>query len=143
MDLDGCAMVEFRRDRDGRPVLMEVNPRMGATVGLAVLAGVDIPGLVYRWGMGQPLEEVEGYRVGLRLRSLAGDMWYLNTAFSRQPHPDVLRPGKALTTLMSDFVVHPSRLDDISLRDPRPGLVEAQEAVQLRVWPRIRGWVIK
>ena len=96
MDLDGCSMVEFRRDSEGRPVLMEVNARMGATVGLAVLCGVDFPDLTYRWGMGQPLEPVAGYRVGQRLRSLAGDMWYLNTAFNRKPHPDVLPPGKAL-----------------------------------------------
>ena len=115
---------------------------MGATVGLAVLCGVDFPDLTpYRWGMGQPLEPVAGYRVGQRLRSLAGDMWYLNTAFNRKPHPDVLPPGKALTKLVSDFVMHPSHIDDISLRDPRPGLIEAQEVLQLRVWPRIRGLV--
>jgi predicted ATP-grasp superfamily ATP-dependent carboligase len=143
MDLDGCAMVELRRDREGRPVLMEVNPRMGATVGLAVMAGVDIPRLMYRWGMGLPLEAVDGYAIGQRLRSLAGDMWYLNTAFSRQRHPDVVRPGKALATFLSDFLVHPSRLDGVELHDLRPGFVEVQEAVQLHAWPRIRGWVTK
>jgi predicted ATP-grasp superfamily ATP-dependent carboligase len=141
MDLDGCAMVEFRRDREGRPVLMEVNPRMGATVGLAVLAGVNIPDLVYRWGMGLPLNSVDGYRVGQRLRSIAGEMWYLHHAFARNSHPDIMQPGKAMRTVISDFVVHPSRLDGISLRDPRPGFTEIQEAVQRHAWPRIRGWV--
>src|SRR5260221_1073831 len=33
MDLDGCSVVEFRRDRQGRPALMEVNPRMSGSVG--------------------------------------------------------------------------------------------------------------
>jgi predicted ATP-grasp superfamily ATP-dependent carboligase len=143
MDLDGCAMVEFRRDRYGRPVLMEVNPRMGATVGLAVLAGVNFPDLLYRWGMGLPLEAVEGYRIGRRLRSISGDMWYLHHAFDGHPHPDVMRPGKALRTVISDFVVHPSRLDGISLSDPQPGLTEVQQAFQLHAWPRIRGWLTK
>jgi predicted ATP-grasp superfamily ATP-dependent carboligase len=143
MDLDGCAMVEFRRDRKNHPVLMEINPRMGATVGLAVRSGVNIPLLVYRWGMGQSLEATGDYRVGLRLRSLAGDLWALNAAFSRQHHPDIPQPGKALATFLSDFATHPSHLDGISLTDVRPGLVEIQEAVQLHVWPRIRGWVSK
>jgi hypothetical protein len=31
MNLEGCSMVEFRRDRFGRPAVMEVNPRMGVT----------------------------------------------------------------------------------------------------------------
>jgi predicted ATP-grasp superfamily ATP-dependent carboligase len=143
MDLDGCAMVEFRRDHAGRPVLMEVNPRMGATVGLAVRAGVDIPRLVYRWGMGLPLEAVEGYCVGLRLRSLVGDMWYLSAAYGRRRHPDVPRPGKALTTVLSDFVVRPSKIEGVSPTDPWPGFVEMQEIVQLHAWPRVRGWVGK
>ena len=31
-------MVEFRRDRQGQPVLMEVNPRMGGSLALAIAA---------------------------------------------------------------------------------------------------------
>src|SRR5262249_41675697 len=34
MDLEGCSMVEFRRDRYGHPSLMEVNPRLGGSVAL-------------------------------------------------------------------------------------------------------------
>ena len=43
MDLDGCSMVEFRRDRDGRPVLMEVNARMGSSVALAGASRCRLP----------------------------------------------------------------------------------------------------
>src|SRR6266851_319636 len=47
IDLEGCSMVEFRRDQRGRPALMEVNPRMGGSVALAIAAGVNFPQLLY------------------------------------------------------------------------------------------------
>ena len=49
IDLDGYAEVEFRRDADGRAVLMEINPRLSASVEVAVRVGVDMPGLVLAW----------------------------------------------------------------------------------------------
>lgn len=39
----GPAMVEFKRDRSGRPYLMEVNGRLWGSLQLAVDAGIDIP----------------------------------------------------------------------------------------------------
>src|SRR6185312_1438377 len=51
MDLDGCSVVEYRRDREGMPVLMEVNPRMAGSVGLAVTCGVDFPGMLRSWAL--------------------------------------------------------------------------------------------
>lgn len=75
MDLEGCSMVEFRRDTVGRPVLMEVNPRMGGSVALAIAAGVNFPRLLFDWKLGRHLHAVPDYRVGQRLRWLAGDIW--------------------------------------------------------------------
>ena len=43
MDLEGCSMVEFRRDRHGQPIFMEINPRMGGSVALAISAGRELP----------------------------------------------------------------------------------------------------
>ena len=83
MDIDGISMVEFRRDRDGRPRLMEVNARMGSSVALAVRAGVDFPSLLHAWAMGGVVPEVGDYRIGERLRWLVGDMWFVNTAFGK------------------------------------------------------------
>ncbi|MGH2345187.1 MAG: ATP-grasp domain-containing protein, partial [Chloroflexota bacterium] len=68
MNIEGCSMVEFRRDRNGRPVLMEVNPRMAGSVALAISAGVNFPYLLYCWSMGVPLREISGYRMRRRLR---------------------------------------------------------------------------
>ena len=45
--LEGCSMVEFRRNAQGRPVLMEINPRIGGSVALAVRSGVNFPNMHY------------------------------------------------------------------------------------------------
>jgi len=42
----GIAMVEFRRDSQGTPVFMEVNPRFWGTLTLAIASGVDFPRLL-------------------------------------------------------------------------------------------------
>ncbi len=42
----GLALVEFRIDGAGRPVYMEVNPRVWGTLPLAVDSGVDFPSLL-------------------------------------------------------------------------------------------------
>jgi predicted ATP-grasp superfamily ATP-dependent carboligase len=138
MDLDGCSMVEFRRDREGRPVLMEVNARMGSSVGLAVRAGVDLPSLLYAWARGDRLRSTSGYRIGERMRWLVGDMWYLNTAFARQPGPDVPTPTRAVATVLRDLAVRPSRFDRSSVTDPLPMLAELNHAVRFHALPKVR-----
>jgi predicted ATP-grasp superfamily ATP-dependent carboligase len=138
MDLDGCSMVEFRRDRDGRPRLMEVNARMGSSVALAVRAGVDFPSLLHAWAMGAVVPELGDYRIGERLRWLVGDMWFVNTAFARQPGPDVPSPSSAVKTVLADFVVRPSRFDRSSVTDPRPALAEMGHTVRVHALPKVR-----
>jgi carbamoyl-phosphate synthase large subunit len=39
------ANVQCKRDRDGNPALLEVNPRMPGTLGLTIASGVDMPRL--------------------------------------------------------------------------------------------------
>ncbi len=138
MDIDGISMVEFRRDRDGRPRLMEVNARMGSSVALAVRAGVDFPSLLHTWALGGVVPEVGDYRIGERLRWLVGDMWFVNTALARQPGPDVPSPSNAVKTVLADFVVRPCRLDRSSMTDPRPALAEVSHTVRVHALPRVR-----
>jgi predicted ATP-grasp superfamily ATP-dependent carboligase len=72
----GVAMVEFKFDvRDGRPKLMEVNPRFWGSLALAVASGVNFPHLLYRMARGEQFASVETYRVGQRARwLLPGDL---------------------------------------------------------------------
>ena len=131
MDLDGCSMVEFRRNRSGRPVLMEVNPRMPGSVALAISAGVNFPQLLYTWATGGSLQEVSGYRIGRRLRWVEADLWNLAWAFRFPGQPDVPLPGSALLTFMSDFVLRPGAFNVADPGDRGPELAQGWNLLQL------------
>jgi predicted ATP-grasp superfamily ATP-dependent carboligase len=127
--LEGCSMVEFRRDRAGKPILMEINARPAGSLALAVRCGVNFPQLLYNWALGRPLQPVESYRVGKRLRWLSGDIWNLNQTIDHQGQPDVPPRGRAIRTFFTDFALRPSKLDYVSVRDMRPALVEFRHVV--------------
>ena len=74
----GVAMVEFKMDpRDGRPKLMEVNPKFWGSLELAIHSGVDFPYLLYRLAVDGKVDPVFKYRVGVRCRWLPGDFLHL------------------------------------------------------------------
>jgi predicted ATP-grasp superfamily ATP-dependent carboligase len=67
----GVAMVEFKRDaRDGRPKLLEVNPRFWGSLHHAIVCGVDFPFLLCRLALDGDVAHVPEYRVGVRSRSV-------------------------------------------------------------------------
>lgn len=49
------ANVQCKRDRDGSPALLEVNPRMPGTLGLTIASGVDMPRLALAALLGREL----------------------------------------------------------------------------------------
>lgn len=53
--LTGVANVQLRRDRSGRAMLLEVNPRFPGALPLTISAGVDIPSLVVDLFLGREL----------------------------------------------------------------------------------------
>lgn len=81
----GIAMVEWKLDpRDGRPKLMEINPRFWGSLELAVRSGVDFPALYARAAQGERLEPQLRYPEGVRCRWLIpGDL----LRYLTQPHP--------------------------------------------------------
>lgn len=50
--------VQFRRDSDGTPRLLEINPRMPGTMPLTVASGINMPLLAVRMGLGLTHEPV-------------------------------------------------------------------------------------
>jgi carbamoyl-phosphate synthase large subunit len=50
--LRGVANVQLRRDSDGIPALLEVNPRFPGALPLTIAAGVDMPSLVLDLALG-------------------------------------------------------------------------------------------
>jgi predicted ATP-grasp superfamily ATP-dependent carboligase len=129
IDLEGCSMVEFRRNREGRPVLMEINPRMGGSLALAISCGVNFPKLMYDWKLGRRLEATTHYRVGQRLRWVAGDVWNIKTVMQRQGQVDVPRRDAALVNFAIDWLRPGTQLDVFELGDMEPALCELNKVV--------------
>jgi predicted ATP-grasp superfamily ATP-dependent carboligase len=57
IDLEGYSHVEFRRDVEGRPLLMEVNARLSGSIELASRSGVDFPLMLWQWATGLPCKD--------------------------------------------------------------------------------------
>ncbi|HUA75960.1 MAG TPA: NAD(P)-binding domain-containing protein [Solirubrobacteraceae bacterium] len=129
LGLDGYSEVEYRRDADGRPALMEINPRLSASVEIAVRAGVPFPLLLHRWASGEDVREVSGYRAGIRMRWLGGDLSWLRSVLTQRPGPDVPTRGRALRMFAGDFA-RPLAYDYADAGDPRPALVAATGAAR-------------
>lgn len=132
--LEGVSEVEFRRDARGRLVLMEINPRLPATVELAVRAGVDFPRLLYLWALDRPLPPAGPYRVGLRLRWLGGDLRWLAEAWRARGRPEITSARNATKTFVADFL-RPAAYDYLHRDDLRPAAVAAARLI----WQALHG----
>lgn len=118
-DLTGYAEVEFRRDASGHPVLMEVNPRLSASVEVAVRAGADFPLLIWQHAAGMPLGTTDGYRPGVRMRWLGGDLrWLLANTFTKD-FPHRTPTGRAAAAFGREFARRDG-YDYLGWRDPGP-----------------------
>jgi len=58
LKLDGNADLDFKLDEKGQPVLMEVNPRIAATLGIFAAGGLNLPYLRIKQLLGEELPEV-------------------------------------------------------------------------------------
>jgi predicted ATP-grasp superfamily ATP-dependent carboligase len=122
LDLEGYSEVEFRRDGAGVPYLMEINPRLSASVELAVRAGVDFPYLLYQWARGGPIDRIGHYRVGGWMRHLKGDIMTTIAMLGQRGRPGVPRPVRAILDFGVCFL-QPMGYDYVDWRDPLPALM--------------------
>ena len=81
IDWFGMGDCEFIEDpRNGRALLMEVNPRFTRSIKILVEAGIDYPWLLYRVALGLPVEPQFDYQKGLYMRYLLSDcMWFIRS----------------------------------------------------------------
>jgi len=121
LDWHGPAMVEFRRDeRDGRPKLLEINPRFWGSLALSVHAGVDFPFRFYRLAAGRPPPPTDDYAVGVGSHLLRGELSYLRSVL-RDDYATVERPQ--LTSALADIAVSTvaqPNFDVLDAADPVP-----------------------
>ena len=101
--LEGICEVEFRRDRDGHPLLMEINARLAGTVETALHAGIDFPLMVWQWAVGEGGGFATSYETGMRMRWLRGDMRWLRDNHRRVGRPDSVTRAQAAWTFAAEF----------------------------------------
>ncbi|MGH3265527.1 MAG: ATP-grasp domain-containing protein [Trebonia sp.] len=121
--LQGVCEVEFRRDADNRPLLMEINARLAGTIENAVQAGVDFPLMIWCWMTGQEIAPVTSYRCGVRTRWLHGDMRWLKQNWQRSGRPDSLSHLQAIYAFVAEFAKS-RHYDYFDRRDVMPFLAE-------------------
>jgi predicted ATP-grasp superfamily ATP-dependent carboligase len=119
IDLEGYSEVEFRRDSAGIPYLMEINPRLSASVELAVRAGVDFPYLLYQWANGEGVDAVKSYRAGGWMRYLEGDIATTVASVQQRGRPGITPPMRSILDFCASFFV-PMRYDYLDWKDPLP-----------------------
>jgi len=109
----GPAEVEFRIDpRDGKPVFMEVNPRLWGSLFTSTVAGVDFPWLLYRLAMDGDVTPVTEYRTDVKAR-----YFFTLDMLCLASHP---RRREVARQWFADFFDPRTKELLLSLRDPLP-----------------------
>ncbi|MEG2013733.1 MAG: ATP-grasp domain-containing protein, partial [Anaerovoracaceae bacterium] len=71
LELDGNADLDFKFDKNGNPVLMEINPRIAATMQIFYEGGLNLPYLRIKQLLGEKMPNVEvNYGVKMKRRYL-------------------------------------------------------------------------
>ncbi len=126
IELEGYSEVEFRRDSAGVPYLMEINPRLSASVEIAVRSGVDFPYLLYQWANGEAIDRAHSYRVGGWMRYLKGDIMTTIEAIQQRGRPGVTQPTQAILGFCASFLV-PMGYDYLDWKDPVPAFIATRD----------------
>ena len=121
INLEGYSEVEFRRDAGCIPYLMEINPRLSASVEVAVRAGVDFPYLLYQWASGTRIERLSGYRIGGWMRHLGGDIETMVDSLHQRGRPGIPRAMQTVVDFGVTFF-KPMKYDYVDWRDPLPAV---------------------
>lgn len=77
LNLDGNIGYDFKRDTNGRLVLLEINPRVSATVSLAAKAGLNLVEMGVLHALGYEIDEGIMPLYGLRLQRVYGTLYSL------------------------------------------------------------------
>jgi predicted ATP-grasp superfamily ATP-dependent carboligase len=134
LDLEGYSEVEFRRDGTGAPYLMEINPRLSASVEIAVRSGVDFPYLLYQWASGRPIDKVHRYRIGGWMRYLKGDLMTTIAMLRQRGRPGVTPPIQAVLGFGLSFFL-PMGYDYVDWTDPLPTITAAIDLLRYAARP--------
>jgi len=121
----GIAMVEYKKDAQGRLVLMEINGRPWGSIQLPIASGIDYPRYVVDWWLSksEPPSRIQ-YREGINCRRIVGELTHLENVRRGTPagwpipYPNFWSTAAAISVPWYPGV----RYDDVQLSDLRPGL---------------------
>lgn len=143
LEWEGVAMVEFRFERSSKTAwLMEVNGRYWGSLPLSIQAGVEFP--YYEWQLvhGITPEPPETYKVGVRSRWTAGELWRLQELLTEPRGKGLPWTRRAAELLRSLGEILPPTKDMMfSVRDPMPGIVETSFALRRILSTSARGFL--
>ena len=106
--------------RDGMAKVMEINPRITASVKVCFAAGVDFARQIVELGMGLPVTDYPDYRDGVRLRYMHTDvLWFLQS-----PNRFKAKPGWFDFRRTTDQI--------FSIRDPWPWFTYTAQGLKKR-----------
>jgi len=67
LELDGNADLDFKNDINGHPVLMEINPRIAATMQIFTMGGLNFPYLRIKQLLGEKLPKID-IKYGIKMK---------------------------------------------------------------------------
>ena len=106
--------------RDGVAKVMEINPRITASVKVCFAAGVDFARQIVELGMGYPVTEYPDYQDGVRLRYMHTDvLWFIQS-----PNRFKAKPGWFDFRHTTDQIFNP--------RDPLPWFTYTVQGLRKR-----------
>ncbi len=69
--LSGLINIQFKEDKNGRPALLEINPRASGGIGMSCLSGINLPDIAFRACLfGEP-SVVPPARLGMRVGEMS------------------------------------------------------------------------
>jgi predicted ATP-grasp superfamily ATP-dependent carboligase len=122
---EGIAMVEYKKTREGKMVLMEINGRPWGSLALPVACGIDYPRYLIDWKLNGILPpKAIPYYANTVCRRVVGELTYLSNLRAGKPenwkasYPSFWK-SLAQMALPSRPGMH---YDDVWLSDLRPGI---------------------
>jgi predicted ATP-grasp superfamily ATP-dependent carboligase len=122
MKWHGVAQVEFKKDRNGVPRLMEINPKFWGTLELSIAAGLHFPYMLYRMTINGDIEPNFSYESNLQI------WWYF--AHLPQIFLAYMKNRNKIYSAMTERNMR--RISDLSLHDLKPHIFQlASGAIEL------------
>ena len=135
MSFEGIAMVEYKRTKDGRLVLMEINGRPWGSIGLPFASGIDYARYLIDWHLQGtlPPRDIE-YRRNVLCRRAVSELTHLgNIRRGRPPNWPGDYPKFWPTLFRMALPWSPGMCyDDLWISDLRPGIAGLRNWFQVR-----------